>query len=128
MKIEHIAIAANSIEESDKFFIHLLGLKKEKNFTVNKDLMEKFFGIAKSQEIVRYSNKAVNIEVFITKDNSKAKDIFTHCCLIFEERDKLVFKANSLGFKVIKVPRENSNNYYLFIKDSFGNLFEIKSP
>jgi hypothetical protein len=28
---------------------------------------------------------------------------------------------------VIKVPREDSDNYYLFIKDDFDNLFEIKS-
>lgn len=128
MKIEHIAVAANSIEESDKFFIDLLGLKKEKNFTVNQDLMEKFFGIAKTQEIISYSNNDVNLEVFITKDDSRAKDIFTHSCLILEERDKLILRANSLGFKVIKVPREHRDNFYLFLKDSFGNLFEIKSP
>ena len=128
MKIEHIAVAANSIEESDKFFLVLLGLKKEKIFNVNQDLMEKFFGIAKAQEIIKYSNKDVNIEVFITKDESRAKDIFTHSCLILEERDKLILRANSLGFKTIKVPRDNSDNFYLFLKDAFGNLFEIKSP
>jgi hypothetical protein len=33
-----------------------------------------------------------------------------------------------MDFEVIKVPREGSDNYYLFIKDDFDNLFEIKSP
>jgi len=88
--------------------------------------MEKFFGIKKEQEIIRYSDEKINIEVFITKDNSKVKDTFTHSCLIIEDRDKLVSKARLMGYDVIKVPRENSDIYYLFIKDSYGNLYEIK--
>jgi hypothetical protein len=91
-------------------------------------MMKRFFDIAIAQEIIRYSDGDVNIEVFITNDNSKAKDNFTHTCLIIEEREKLLTRANSMGFRVIKVPRENSDNFYLFLKDSFGNVFEIKPP
>ncbi|MFX0033049.1 MAG: VOC family protein [Candidatus Hodarchaeota archaeon] len=128
MKIEHIAVASNSEYESDRFFIDLLELKKIRKFAVNENLMEKFFGIRKEQEIIRYSNEEINIEVFILNDNTTAKDIFTHSCLIIEHRNKLISRAKSMGYSVIKVQRENSTNFYLFIKDSFGNLFEIKSP
>ena len=126
MRIDHIAVASNSEKSSDKFFIDLLGLRKVRTFTVNENLMEKFFGVKKEQEIIRYSDEKIDIEVFITKDNSNVKDTFTHSCLIIEDRDRLVSKARLMGYDVIKVPRENSDIYYLFIKDSYGNLYEIK--
>jgi len=126
LRIDHIAVASNSEKSSDKFFIDLLGLRKIRSFIVNENLMEKFFGIKKEQEIIRYSDEKIDIEVFITKDNSNVKDIFTHSCLIIEDRDRLLSKARLMGYDVIKVPRENSDIYYLFIKDSYGNLYEIK--
>ncbi|KKK76150.1 hypothetical protein LCGC14_2866590, partial [marine sediment metagenome] len=47
-------------------------------------------------------------------------------CLLIENRDEFVNRAFSLGFTTIKVPRDNSTGYFLFIKDSFQNLYEIK--
>ncbi len=124
--IEHIAVAANSETDSDKFFIGLLGLKKTRSFTVSPDLMEKFFGLKKEQRIVRYGNNNLDFEVFITNDSSRARDIFTHSCLIIENRDELVDRAFSMGFELVKVPRNDNDGYYLFIKDSYQNLYEIK--
>lgn len=126
MKVDHIAIASPTEKESDKFFIELLGLKKVRTFSVPTNLMETFFGVKKEQEVIRYENENISVEVFITNDNSQAKDIFTHSCLTVKNRDKLVEKASWMEFTVIKVPRKNSNGYYLFIKDSFQNLYEIK--
>ena len=128
MKIEHIAVASNSEINSDKFYIGLLNLQKVRSFSVSKDMMNQFFGVNKEQYIIRYSNELVSIEVFIMNDNEKSLDTFTHTCLIIEDRDKLVDNAMKNGYPVIKVPREGSEKYYLFIKDDFGNLFEIKSP
>lgn len=126
MEIEHIAVASNSEEESDKFFVDLLGLKKSRSFIVSKDKMEQFFGVSKEQDVIRYENANISVEVFVTKDNSKARDIFTHSCLLVNNRDELVNKAKTMNFPVIKVPRTDSNSYYLFIKDNWENLYEIK--
>lgn len=126
MKAEHIAVASNSEADSDKFFIDLLGLRKTRSFTVSTDLMEQFFDIKKDQTIIRYENNEINFEVFITDDYSKAKDVFTHVCLIIEERDEFVNKSLSMGYTTIKVPRKDGVGYYLFIKDTYGNLYEIK--
>jgi len=125
MKIEHIAVGYNSEEESDEFFIGLLGLKKIRSKSVPPDLMEKFFGVKREHKFVRYGNRDSNFEVFITNDKSKAKDVFTHSCLVIENRDEFVDKASSMGFDVVKVPRKDGDGYYLFIKDSFQNLYEI---
>lgn len=128
LKIEHVAVASNSEVNSDNFYMSLLKLQKVKSFTVPKDLMNQFFGVNKDQQIIRYSNESVSIEVFIVNGNDKSSDKFTHTCIIVEDRDKLVDDARKKGYEVIKVPREGSDNYFLFIKDDFGNLFEIKSP
>lgn len=126
MKIDHVAVSSNTEEESDRFFIELLAMKKERAFVVSDDLMEQFFGVRKEQKIVRYGNDEVSVEAFITNDNSKVIDRFTHICLIIEDREKLIEKAKKLNFEVIKVPRKNSDGFYLFLKDHFGNLYEIK--
>jgi catechol 2,3-dioxygenase-like lactoylglutathione lyase family enzyme len=126
MKIEHIAVASTTKEEADRFFSGLLGLKKVRSFSVSADLMEKFFGQNKQQKVITYQNSTTSIEVFITEDNSYKKDLYTHTCLLVEDRDKLVEKALSMNFPIIKVPRKNGNGYYLFVKDSFQNLYEVK--
>lgn len=126
MKIEHIAVGYNSELDADKFFNELLGLIKIRSKSVSTDLMEKFFGIKKEYTFVVYGNEDLRFEVFITNDNSKANDVFTHSCLLIENRDVFVNTASSMGFDVVKVPRKESEGYYLFIKDSFHNLYEIK--
>lgn len=126
MKIEHIAVSSNSEEEADKFFISLLELKKERDFVVPEDLMEQFFNVKKAQRIIRYENEDLSVEAFITDDKNQALDRFTHTCLIVEDRVRLIERAKKLNFKVIQVPRKNSDGFYLFLKDSYGNLFEIK--
>ncbi len=119
-------MASNSIEDSDKFFIELLGLNKVKDFLLPLDLTKKLFEVNKEQRIVRYSNDNLIAEIFITDDNSKAKDIFTHPCIIIDDREKLIEKATSMGFPIIKALRKDRDDYILFIKDFFGNLYEIK--
>jgi len=126
LKIEHLAVSSNSEEDSDNFFIKLLGLKKLRSFVVSSDLMEKFFKVKKEHKVIRYGNEGVSIEVFITDDKSKAIDKFTHMCLIIEDRTKLIDKARQMNYEVIKVPRKNSDVFYLFLKDKFNNLYEIK--
>lgn len=126
MKIEHIALGYNTEQEADKFFIDLLGMNKIRTKNVSEDLMQKFFKVKKEFKAILYSSNKVIFEVFITNDKSNAQDAFTHPCLIMENRDEFVSKAIAMGYKVIKVPRLENNSYYLFIKDGFQNLYEIK--
>ncbi|MBN1800255.1 MAG: hypothetical protein JW891_02045 [Candidatus Lokiarchaeota archaeon] len=126
LKLEHAAIASNTERESDLFFVELLGCKKARTFTVSKDLMEKFFQVACESEVIRYEKDKVNFEVFLTNDDAKTRDIFTHICLMIENRDEFFEKANQMGFNTVKVPREGSDSYYLFVRDFRGNLYEIK--
>jgi len=124
--LEHVAVASNTENDADQFFIKLLGLYKIRSFTVSADLTEKFFGISKECKIIRYEKDLLSFEVFITDDTSKTRDIFTHSCILIDNRDEFTKRASSMGFETIKVPRKDGNGYYLFIKDFFHNLYEIK--
>ena len=126
MKIEHIAVSSNSEEKADEFFMELLGMKKERDFVVPEDLMAKFFNVKKEQRVIRYKNEDLSVEAFITDDKNQSLDKFTHTCLIVEDRIRLIEKAKKLNLKVMQVPRKNSDGFYLFLKDTYGNLFEIK--
>ena len=126
MEIEHIAVGSNSEEDADKFFVGLLGLKKIRSKSVSADLMKNFFEINKEHDFIQYGNSDLNFEIFITKDNSKALDIFTHTCISIDNRDELIERAASMGFDFIKIPRSVGNGYYLFVRDLFQNLYEIK--
>ena len=126
MKVEHIAIGYNSEEEADRFFINLLGLEKGRSKFVSADLMKDFFGVRNEHKFIVYSSNQAIFEVFITNNKTRAQDIFTHSCLLVEDREKLLSKASSMGYKIIKVPRKDGNGYYLFIRDLFRNLYEIK--
>jgi len=128
LKIDHIAIASNSMEDSDKFFVDLLGLNKTRLFTVNSELMKEFFGENKEHSFVRYENNNMAVEVVINTNRSKANDIFTHSCLIVEDLnvEDLITKAKTMGFKTVKVARKEKGGYYYFIKDLYNNLYEIK--
>ena len=126
MIVEHIAVGYNSEEEADMFFINLLGLKKLRSKLVSADLMNDFFGVKDEYKFIIYSSNQATFEVFITNDKSRAHDIFTHSCLLVENRENLLSKASSMGYDIIKVPRKDGNGFYLFIRDFFRNLYEIK--
>jgi hypothetical protein len=126
MKLDHVAVTFNSEVESDNFFENFLSLRKTRDFTINSTLNETFFGISKEQKILRYENDKFSIEVFITNDNTKSMDLFTHICIKVDDRDNLIEKAKLMNIEYIKEPRKDNDSYYLFIKDSFGNLYEIK--
>jgi catechol 2,3-dioxygenase-like lactoylglutathione lyase family enzyme len=126
MELNHFAVSANSVEEADKFFITLLGLEKTRDFNVDAELISQFFGVDSDQHLIRYEREDVAAEVFINKQKQKANNLFSHVCIVVEDRDQLVQKAEDLGFKIIKVPRKDSDSYYLFLNDKFGNIYEIK--
>ncbi|MHA1804411.1 MAG: VOC family protein [Promethearchaeota archaeon] len=126
MKLEHVAVSNPSEEESDKFFMGLLNLKKTRTFKIHPKLTQKFFGINKEPFIIRYYGNGLDVEVFITEDNTNERDKFAHICLSIENREEFLERAKNLGFPTIKAVKNDGESYYLFIKDSYGNLYEIK--
>ncbi len=127
MKILHNGLTFRSKEESDKFLIDFLGLEIKRSFTGEKWLMKECFGINKDIEIIHYGNEEALLEVFINDNVSEKKDKIVHICIEVDDRDSLVDKAAAIGIESIVIPRKDSEKgYYLFIRDSSNNLYEIK--
>ncbi len=127
MKILHNGLTFRSKEESDKFLIDFLGLEIKRSFTGEKWLMKECFGINKDIEIIHYGNEEALLEVFINDNVSEKKDKIVHICIEVDDRDSLLDKAAAMGIESIVIPRKDSEKgYYLFIRDSSNNLYEIK--
>ncbi|MHA1752948.1 MAG: VOC family protein [Candidatus Helarchaeota archaeon] len=126
MKFNHYAILSNSEEESDKFYMELLGMDKAYSFIISKELMNKIFSINEELKVIRYKSKEIDIEVFISNKEIKQEKSINHLGIVIENRDVFYQKAKSLGVDVIKIDKPQGNGYYLFIKDFFGNIFEIQ--
>ncbi|MHA1309590.1 MAG: VOC family protein [Candidatus Helarchaeota archaeon] len=126
MKFNHYAILSNSEEESDKFYMELLGMDKAYSFIISKELMNKIFSINEELKVIRYKSKEIDIEVFISNKEIKQEKSINHLGIVIENRDVFYQKAKSLGVDVIKIEKPQGNGYYLFIKDFFGNIFEIQ--
>lgn len=126
MKLEHIAVAANSEEQADRFFVELLGLNRTRASSVPADMMRDLFGIERETPMLRYAREGLDVEVFVTADDSEARDPFTHCCLLVDDREAFCRRARSMGLKVIEVAKKSGDGSVVFVSDSHGNRYEIK--
>ena len=122
-KIYHIALSYPDEEKAEIFFGKVLGLKKEKEFTLFADLAEQIFGINRKIEVKVYSNNQVNFEIFIT--SKKSKITYDHFCLAISSKKEIISRCKAYGVKIINVKRNEKE--FLFIKDFFGYLYEIKT-
>ncbi|MHA1271089.1 MAG: VOC family protein [Candidatus Helarchaeota archaeon] len=126
MKFDHYAVFSKSEKDSDRFYGELLGLKKKYSFKVSSEMMNKIFKINEEFKVIRYGLEEFDIEVFITKSKLKIENPINHIGIVVKNKDRILKKTLEMGFYVNKVQKPEENSYYLFIKDSFGNYFEIK--
>ncbi|MBD3227915.1 MAG: hypothetical protein GF329_06975 [Candidatus Lokiarchaeota archaeon] len=125
-KIDHFALISHSEVESDRFYTDLLGFKRKYDFKVNSKLLNKIFGINKEIKVIRYGGNNCDLEIFIIKDLKVIENSLSHIGIIVENKEKILNRAEVMGYRVNKIPKKDSDSYYLFIKDDSGNYFEIK--
>ena len=124
MRLHHVACVCSSLENASRFYEGILGLKKIKTFTLNKELAEQIFDISLECEMITYGNDHVNIEIFVVPHVHKNKAGFGHFCLQVTDREELLTTCESAGLSVKRVPKGDS--VVTFITDFDGNVIEIK--
>ena len=82
----------------------------------------KIFKINKNIEVLVYENNKIKFEIFIT--DKKYYKNFDHVCLEIYNKKELIEKCKENNIEYLYVDKDNKK--LLFIKDNFGNLFEIK--
>ena len=107
------------------FFVFL---KKEEaeQFTkvVRKNIVETIFGIAKDVELYYMKNDSIELELFVYPETFPST--FNHICLEYPEAQSIFLKAKENGYYHYHYVREKKGNDTYFIKDTLGNMFEIK--
>ncbi|MBC8486717.1 MAG: VOC family protein [Bacteroidetes bacterium] len=122
MKFEHIALSVSDHQEIERFYTNVLGMKQIKNFVLRKGLAANIFGINKEINVFLLQKDSVVFEIFVT--TGYRKQTFDHVCISIKNREEFINKAMLNGYKVIRIKREIFD--LIFIKDKYGNIFEIK--
>ncbi|MDP8217421.1 MAG: hypothetical protein P9M03_01715 [Candidatus Theseobacter exili] len=120
--LNHVGLCSTSEKNSDRFFVGILGLKKQRDFCVSRELTEEIFGISREHKVIVYAGKNLNFEVFIT--DKVNPDKIDHVCLNLKNIDQLFLKCEKEGLAVKKISR--GDRFIYFLQDFDGNLYEIK--
>ena len=124
MQLNHVSIRAGSEENSDHFFVDLLGLNKARVKEIPAELSGRLFGLEKPFRLVDYDGADFKFEVFIDPDGPPPAPETDHVCLAVEDRASFLEKARAMGFEVREAAKAAST--VVFIRDLDGNQYEIK--
>jgi len=124
MRLHHVACVCGSLENTARFYEDIVGLRRIKTSTLNKELAEQIFDISLECEMVTYGNENFNIEIFVGAHVPKNIAGFGHFCLQVGDREDLLRMCESAGLTVKRVPKGDS--VVTFVKDFDGNLIEVK--
>jgi len=126
-KIEHIGIAVNNLEESNKLFRALLGIDPYKTERVDiESVNTSFFKTGDSKiELLQATNEESPIAMFIRK---KGEGIH-HIAFEVEDIRKSMQELKSLGFEILSdEPKKGADNKlicFLHPKGTNGVLVEL---
>ncbi|MEA2103584.1 MAG: VOC family protein [Candidatus Cloacimonadota bacterium] len=120
--LKHIGITVNDKNDVKNFYQDLLGLKLKKEFKISKDLNQQIFGFYEDVPVYLLSDEDMEIEIFVT--HLPARKNYSHLCIEVEKRKMFIEKAKTKNYKCIVIQRDKSD--LVFVKDKFGNMFEIK--
>lgn len=122
MKLTHVALNINSVDDIIDFYQNILGFHLEYQFELPTTLSHPIFGIDNSLPVYFCKNKQIAFELFVLLENINKG--LAHVCLEMSNRDELITRCINKGYKVNNIQRDDKPNL-LFIWDKSGNCFEI---
>jgi len=125
MRLEHAALVCSSREKAEAFYQGILGLRKDKSQTLDREMAEKIFDKPFVCDITLYKNQDMAVEVFVPHGGVEIRaGAFSHLCLKVDDREAFMGACRDAGLEVRQIPR--GDGFLVFVKDFDGNLFEIK--
>ena len=125
--IEHIGIAVNDIEASNKLFAKILGKKPYKSEIVESEgVQTSFFQLGKQKiELVSATNKQSPISKYLSRN----KEGLHHIALNVEDIEKEMIRLKKEGILLLNdTPKKGADNKlicFLHPKDTLGVLTEL---
>ncbi len=126
MRLLHTALQFEKEEDARFIMEGILKLKLKKEFPLDKNLCREIFGIEENYEVKVYELRNADLEVFIGKKFPCAGLFHIAIGMQPEEREEIIKTARSFGLRVFEKERAGKDKL-VFIADSEGNLFELKS-
>ena len=123
MILKHIALSVKK-QDIENFYEKVLGFEVNNSFNLRKNIVETIFGIAKDVELYYMKNDSIELELFVYPETFPST--FNHICLEYPEAQSIFLKAKENGYYHYHYVREKKGNDTYFIKDTLGNMFEIK--
>ncbi len=125
MKLHHTGLCNANIDQARLFYAQLLGLEEKYTFHLEPDLAKQIFGLEESFTVLVFGNQNLQLEIFVAS-NAALRQVspVNHLCLEVKDRHALLNKCQQAGIEIIQL--ERNGRPLIFIKDFFGNLFEIK--
>jgi len=124
MRVRHVGLATRSLENADRFYGQLLGLRKSEPKTLPAAISRLLFNLDKDFTVVNYADDTLHFEIFVYNGDSRAFGPPGHVCLEAENLDALVERCRAMNFPVVRAPK--GEGWITFIQDDDGNFFEIK--
>ena len=125
MKLNHTSVVCSSEEKAERFYGAILGLKRVKDFVIDRDLTRAIFDREGECRIIAYGSEELTVEVFIpSRLPETVRPTFVHICLEVEDSERFLASCEEEGFEVRRVPKGEKE--VCFVRDLDGNLFEIK--
>ncbi|HPE87288.1 MAG: VOC family protein [Bacteroidia bacterium] len=123
MKLNHIALNINHVDDILNFYQNMLGMQLQYQFTLSASLSRAFFGFDQELPVYFYQKDHVAFELFVT--SKKINNGIAHACLEIPDRESFIAQCQDMGYPVNCVERDSKPNL-VFVWDKSGNCFEIK--
>lgn len=120
----HSCITVSSLSNAQFIFESLFELPLLYTFEIEPEIIQSLFKVNLSAHARVYDTGNSRLEVFVIPE-MPSPGPFQHLCLGFRDREPIIQKAVDAGFKVRRYRRPDAE--VVFIVDTDGNLFELKS-
>jgi catechol 2,3-dioxygenase-like lactoylglutathione lyase family enzyme len=124
MKLLHVGTVARSAQAAERFYGELLGLKRASTKSLAPALAQQLFGVERELSILNFVGDGAHFEVFVDEFATPSGRI-AHVCLEVEDLDRLIERARSMNFPILRVAKGSS--WVTFLDDDNGHRFELKS-
>ncbi len=124
VQFEHAGIISSSEENSDRFFVELMGLEKKVRKPLEAGLAGQLFGYEQEMLLIKYGLDDAFLEIIVHPEAKKWASPIGHACLVLKDREAFVERCLSAGLSVRQVSR--GDWLFVFVADFDGNLYEIK--
>lgn len=127
---QHVGLNVRDLKMVSRFYIHLLGFEKMRDYEVDAKIMADIFGVPLACQVRYLERNGFGIEFFFYKNGNLrplefASTGYHHWTLLVEDKYAFCEELKEKGVPVTQIAKSYGHTF--FIKDPEGNLIEIKS-